>query len=91
VSKNVPHISVTINVIASRLYLITVCGLLKPNLLNLFFILPPVLLNTSCKIPRGHRKEQYVRPVRSVRIRTIIKPIPAANPTLISLKPDGMN
>jgi hypothetical protein len=77
VSKYTPHTMVTISVATRREYLIIVKGFLNPNLLNFFFIRPPILLKTSWPMPRGHKNEQYVLPVRNVRIRTARKPAAA--------------
>jgi hypothetical protein len=74
VSKYNPHINVIAIVAVKIEYLRIVNGFLYPYRLNFFLIRPPILLEISCTIPRGHKKEQYVLPEKMVRIRTAINP-----------------
>jgi hypothetical protein len=55
-------------------------GFLKPYLRNFFLIRPPILLKRSCPMPRGHKNEQYVLPVKKVSMITAINPAAAIVP-----------
>ena len=60
--------------------------------LNFFLNLYDKFIITSCKIPRGHKKEQYILPKKIVKNNIMIKQTAIGEiPNITKLKNVGIN